>query len=112
MKILDADCEKELKKILDFVDKSNQTKITLNGKDFNETIIQYLVECDFIKQIQNMSTFTNYIILAELTRTGQNYFVDKEKYIKQKRKEKVIDWFKFLFPIAISIAALIISTVK
>ena len=114
--MLDNESEKALKMIID----DNKNQLEKNGKSvliysedcIRKPIIENLNINHLIKIKNNMSSFSGYTVMIELTYDGENYFLDKQK--KQKTKKLKLFWelVKFILPILISVAALIVSIIK
>lgn len=101
MEILDKESEKTLKKIIE------QNIIQVDKSQFDKQIIEKLIRLGLLKG-DNISAFEGWSYIIEVTRDGQIYFVQKNKFIKSK----IFDWLKYGITTLIAIIALIISIVK
>lgn len=101
MEILDKESEKTLKKIIE----QNITQI--DKSQFDKQIIEKLIRLGLLKG-DNISTFEGWRSIIEVTRDGQIYFAQKNKFIKSQ----IFDWLKYGITTLIAIIALIISIVK
>lgn len=114
MMILDKECEKILKKAIDYENTNrskNQNKLVnifFFEKICNLQVIDKLANAKHIDILEKKYVDNEMVFHFTLTRDGENYFINKNK---QKHKF-IFETIKFWLPIAISIAALIVSIIK
>ncbi len=107
MIILDKECEITLKKLIDLSKSKNGNAFVVTEEILKRDVADKLNKSGYITIKQDCSDTDMFSVFIELTRDGLNYFKNK----KANRWRIVKEWGKFLIPVLVSVAALIISIV-
>jgi ABC-type taurine transport system substrate-binding protein len=102
MELLDEGSEKLLKRLLDASD--DDSVFLSNIENINQSELNNLYKSGFIDS-------HNQKAVTRLTQKAKCYFEDKEKYLKQQRQIKIIDYIKYGITTFIALAALIVSII-
>lgn len=112
MKYLDKKCEESLKKIIEIYNQKNSSMFVITEETANKMIVNELSKQGIIIFKKDCSDSDMFNAFIELTHSGLNYFNNKKSEKRRNCWRVLKEWAKFLLPIAISIAALIVSIVK
>ncbi len=104
MELLDKNLELLLRHLLE----EDIQSVTKN--ECGKSEIDYLIEYGYFTYLDS-SAFDGWEYKIAPTQKGLYYFENKRKYEKAQRREKAIQWIRFLIPVIISIAALVVAII-
>lgn len=87
------------------------SEYSISATEYQKTQIDALVNDRLIEKL-DASTLTGWAYIIRPTYAGKTYFQNKKQARAKARRHLAFEWVKFLVPVLISIAALIVALIK
>ena len=90
---------------------NTEPEYSISAPEYQKEQIDALVNDKLIERI-DASSLTGWEYIIRPTYAGKVYFQNKKQEIAKYRRHLTFEWGKFLVPVLISIAALIVAIIK
>lgn len=110
MNFLSKELEETLTRVNNYCALHGKWDLNCSCEKIDKCIIDALIGDKYVKNECNNNSYGLYLLSP--TQKGKEYCKNKEKYIKEQRKSKIIEWVRYAITTIIALAALIISIFK
>ena len=106
---MDKSLESLLRKL--YVRFNAEPEYSISAPEYQKEQIDALANDNLI-EIIDANSLTGWKYIIRPTYAGKTYFQNKKREIAKHRRHLAFEWCKFLIPVLISIAALIVAIIK